>query len=66
MTPNLRIINDYIKVSYDLAIGVTNCRRISGSQTYSQHSWSNAIDIYTSNKGLQDDIAIALKKEFGS
>ncbi|KKK60229.1 hypothetical protein LCGC14_3026440 [marine sediment metagenome] len=65
MTPNLRIINDYIKVKYDLATGVTSCRRISGSQTYSQHSWSNAGDIYTSDRFLQRTIAADLKASFG-
>ena len=66
MTPNLRVINDYIKAKYDLAIGVTNCRRISGSQTYSQHAWSNAGDIYTPDKLLQDLIAADLNNKFGN
>ena len=66
MTPNLRVINDYIKANYDLAIGVTNCRRISGSQTYSQHSWSNAVDLYTSSHALQDEIAANLALIYGT
>jgi len=66
MTPNLKIIYDYIKAKYGLAIGVTNCRKISGSQTYSQHSWSNAGDIYTPDKGLQDTLAADLRMTFGS
>jgi len=65
MTPNLRIVNDYIRAKYGLAIGVTNCRKIAGSQTYSQHSWSNAGDIYTTNKDLQDKVAADIKATFG-
>ena len=66
MTPNLRIVYDYIKAKYGLSIGVTNCRKISGSQTYSQHSWSNAGDIYTTSHSLQDAIRNDLWDTFGS
>ena len=66
MTPNMQVVYDFAKRNYSLQIGVYNCRRIGGSQTYSQHSWSNAIDIYTANKGFQDKMAAELKKEFGS
>ena len=65
MTPNLKVVYDYVKITYGLSMGVTNCRRISGSQTYSQHSWSNAVDIYTSSKDLQDRIAGELGRVFG-
>ena len=65
MTPNMQVVYDFAKRNYSLRIGVTNCRKISGSQNYSQHSWSNAIDIYTANKGFQDKMATELKKEFG-
>ncbi len=61
----MQVVYDFAKRNYSLQIGVYNCRRISGSQTYSQHSWSNAIDIYTANKGFQDRMAAELKKEFG-
>jgi hypothetical protein len=64
-TPNFNVVYEYVKAVYDLPIGVTNCRRIAGSQTFSQHSWSNAGDIYTTNKDLQDVIAINLERVFG-
>lgn len=64
-TPNLNVVYEYVKAVYDLPIGVTSCRRIAGSQTYSQHSWSNAGDIYTTNKDLQDRIAADLWAGFG-
>jgi hypothetical protein len=66
MTPNLKVVLDYVNTYFDLPVGITHCRRISGKQTYSQHSWSNAGDIYTSNKSLQDNIAVVLKDEFGN
>lgn len=50
MTPNLQVVRNYIALlpsyAYVKKIGVTNCRKIAGSQTYSQHSWSNAMDIH--------------------
>jgi len=64
MTPNLEVVYHYIRAEYGLPIGVTNCRRISGSQTYSQHSWSNAGDIYTTNRDLQDQIKADLLERF--
>ena len=66
MTPNLAVVLDYVEDEYGLPVGVTNCRRISGSQTYSQHSWSNAGDIYTKETILQDVIAADLKAKFGA
>ncbi len=65
MTPNMQTVNDYVELKYDLPVGIYNCRRISGSQTYSQHSWSNANDFYTADKGLQDHIAATLRDVFG-
>ncbi len=65
MTPNMQVVYDYVELKYDLPVGIYNCRRISGSQTYSQHSWSNANDYYTEDKGLQDHIAAALRDEYG-
>jgi hypothetical protein len=50
MTPNLEVVFEFVKSLPEWAlvdrIGVTNCRKIAGSQTYSQHSWSNAMDIH--------------------
>lgn len=50
MTPNLKVIHNYIKTlpEYEHVnrVGITNCRRIGSGQTYSQHSWSNALDIH--------------------
>ena len=66
MTPNLESLVNFVKRNYGLNNGIYNCRRISGSQTYSQHSWSNAVDIYTQSKSFQDKMASELKKEFGS
>ena len=65
ITPNLNVVLQYVTALYDLPVGITNCRRIGGSQTYSQHSWSNAVDIHTTNKDLQDDIAADLRATFG-
>jgi len=66
MTPNIQVVHDYVKANYGLQAGVTNCRKISGSVSWSQHSWSNANDFYTSDKALQDRIAADLKAEYGS
>jgi hypothetical protein len=67
MTPNLNVVLKYVNKRYDLPVGVTNCRRIAGSQTYSQHSWSNAGDIYTwDDRDFQDLIAADLEKRFGN
>jgi hypothetical protein len=66
MTPQFKYVYDYVKSKYGLHIGVTNCRKISGSQTYSQHSWSNAGDIYTTDKNLHDEISVDLRATFGS
>ena len=30
----------------ELRVGVTNCRKISGTSIWSQHAWSNGLDIY--------------------
>lgn len=67
MTPNMQVVNDYVKSEYSeiTRIGVTNCRKISGSQTYSQHSWSNANDFHTYDKDLQDEIAADLTARYG-
>lgn len=65
MTPNLQVVLDYVKATYGLRVGVTKCRLIDGLQKYSQHSWSNAGDIKTSNKDLQDKIAADLQDRFG-
>ena len=67
MTPNAQVVYDYIKLEYSeiTKIGVTNCRKISGSQTYSQHSWSNALDVMTYDRDLQDEIAADLMETFG-
>ena len=50
MTPNLQVVRDFIEDQptwpWVKRVGVTNCRKIAGSQTYSQHSWSNAMDIH--------------------
>ena len=66
MTPNLQVVREFAKANYSLSVGIFSCRKISDSQTYSQHSWSNAIDIFTANKGFQDKMASELKEEFGS
>lgn len=65
MTPNMQVVYDYVKAEYGLSIGVTNCRRISGSQTWSQHASSNANDYFTSSHSLQDAIAADLRDRFG-
>ncbi len=64
MTPNLKVVYDFVKGRYGPHIGVTHCRFIAGSLTYSQHSWSNAGDIYVPDKATGDLIVADLKKEF--
>jgi len=66
MTPNLEVVVDYAKAEYGLHVGIYKCRRIAGSQAYSQHSWRNAADIYTTSRKRQDAIAADLKEKFGS
>jgi hypothetical protein len=50
MTPNIQVVQNYIETLPEYAyvdrIGVFNCRKIAGSQSYSQHSWANALDIH--------------------
>lgn len=41
----------------DLYAGQYNCRQISGSSRYSQHSWPNALDITNVNYGYSTDPA---------
>lgn len=52
MTPNAARVRDELLAKWGAQIshiGVTNCRRIAGSSTWSQHAWSNALDIHTSD-----------------
>ncbi len=65
MTPNLQVVFDYVKANYGLRMGVTNCRRISGSQTWSQHSWSNAVDIHVASKAIGDGVKADLLDRYG-
>lgn len=50
MTPNIAVLREWLETlpewQYVDRVGTTNCRPIAGSQTYSQHSWSNALDIH--------------------
>ncbi|MFQ5516396.1 MAG: hypothetical protein ACE5E8_02380, partial [Acidimicrobiia bacterium] len=47
MTPNLQVLYDGVHSAFpDVgSMGVTNCRHIAGSASWSQHAWSNAWDI---------------------
>ena len=65
VTPNMKVVHDYVKGQYGRAIGVRNCRPIAGSSTWSQHSWSNANDIYVGDKALGDEIVNNLYDKFG-
>lgn len=76
LSPNMKVIKAWVEASFDgiTHVGVYNCRRISGSQTYSQHSWPNAIDIHVTNgtwtatpaeKAVGDAIFAALLDKFG-
>lgn len=38
-----------------LRAGVTNCRRIAGTNIWSQHAWSNALDLYDAEYGYSSD-----------
>lgn len=65
MTPNLEVIVDYIKANHPgyTHLGITNCRPIADSQTYSQHSWSNAVDVHCS-EAYGDALVADLKAVF--
>lgn len=65
MTPNIRVVRDWIVNGWSVKeIQVTNCRPIAGSVTYSQHSWSNALDVFVT-PAMGDDLAAALAQRFG-
>lgn len=38
------------------SVGVQNCRRISGSSTWSQHAWGNAVDLTTDTMAQMDGV----------
>jgi hypothetical protein len=65
-TPNINTIIDWVRSEYpDLPrIQTTNCRRISGSRTWSQHAWSNAADIFV-DKQTGDELSVKLRERFG-
>lgn len=78
MTPNLEVLVNHVKRQdyYDNVyhLGVHNCRRIANSQTFSQHSWSNAVDIHVTSgawtatpeeKAVGDLINADLEDAFG-
>ncbi len=60
------MVVDYVKATYQRKVGVTNCRKIAGSSTWSQHAWSNAADIYVSDYRLGDKIVKDIREKFGS
>lgn len=65
MTPNCQTIATWIWERYPTArIQTTNCRKIAGSLTWSQHSWANALDIFLPVKVL-DELYPLLIAEFG-
>jgi hypothetical protein len=45
-------------------IQITNCRKIAGSSSWSQHSWSNAADIFV-NLNTGNQLAGQLRERFG-
>lgn len=65
-TPNINSIIEWVEREYpDLPrIQTTNCRKIAGSNTWSQHSWANAADIFVS-KAVGDELAPRLRATFG-
>jgi hypothetical protein len=65
-TPNINTIIEWVRSGYpDLPrIQTTNCRRISGSSTWSQHSWANAADIFVDKK-TGDELAARLRERYG-
>jgi hypothetical protein len=65
-TPNINTIIDWVRSEYpDLPrIQTTNCRKIAGSKTWSQHAWSNAADIFV-DRELGDVLADRLRATFG-
>lgn len=39
--------------------GVFNCRKISGTNVWSQHAWGNALDLFPTESRFNDEIARA-------
>jgi hypothetical protein len=50
-----RVANEE-KISYG---GVFSCRKIAGTTYWSQHAWGNALDLFPTKPGYNDDIAKA-------
>jgi hypothetical protein len=65
-TPNINTIIEWVRSEYpDLPrIQTTNCRPIAGSSTWSQHSWSNAADIFV-NTTQGNELKPLLEQRFG-
>lgn len=65
MTPNCATISAWVLARYPHAeIQTTNCRKIAGSLTWSQHAWANGLDIFLPVSQL-DELAPLLRAEFG-
>ena len=43
-------------------LGIWNCRKISGSSSWSQHSWGNAVDIGVPSLAYGDQVRNYLKR----
>lgn len=43
--------------------GVFNCRKISGTNFWSQHSWGNAVDLFPKDGAFNNDIAEAAVRQ---
>jgi hypothetical protein len=65
-TPNINTIIEWVRSEYpDLPrIQTTNCRTIAGSNTWSQHSWANAADIFV-NTTQGNELKPLLEQRFG-
>lgn len=65
-SPNLSTVVAWVEREYPTLprIQITNCRRIAGSSSWSQHSWSNAADIFV-NLNTGNQLAKRLRERFG-
>lgn len=54
MTPNVHSIAADLISKFPVSIQTTNCRKIAGSNTWSQHAWANAGDVFGTTEVLNE------------
>lgn len=64
MTPNVAAIVADVRARFALTdVQTTNCRKIAGSTSWSQHSWVNGADLFASPRIL-DDVATYIRATY--